>query len=196
MAEPATLGNAGMTLTGAGTGINVMSKLLGAGASRRQFMYQSHVATLNSKIAEQNAQWARDAGEKENQQFGMKAAQRAGQIKVAQAASGIDVNSAGPEAVRQSQATVDKMDREQLLENAARRAYGHDMEAYSQKTKSAAYRSAAKNADAAGVVGAMTSLVSGATSVADKWYQGKIHGMWDTEEDGSVGWGKTAKFGA
>lgn len=197
MGNPTQLATGGITLTGAGTGINVASALMGGSASKRQYLYQSHVATMNALIAEQNANYARSVGERENLMFGMKAGQRAGAILTAQGASGIRVDSAGSERVRTSQATVDRMDREQILSNAARRAYGHDVEAVSHRNKAKAYAMAGENAEKAGWIKAATSLVSGATSVADKWYQGKMSGMWGAEpEDNSTNWMAHTPLGA
>lgn len=194
MTEPSALGNAGMTLAGAGTGMNVVAKLLGADATKKQYLYQSGVAQINKTIMEQNAKWARDAGERENLIFGMKAGQRMGQIKAGQGASGLDVSGEGAGNVRSSQALVDRMDREQILDNAARRAYGYDVEAFNQGNKAKAYGMAAKNTEKAGLISAAASLVGGTTSVANKWYQGNTAGLWSkTDEDETFGGMGTAK---
>lgn len=195
MADPAALGKTGISLAGAGSGISAMSKLLGANSSKQQYLYQSRIAAMNQQLAEQNAQWARTAGERENLQFGQRAGQRMGQIIAAQGASGIDVNSPGSQRVRTSQEAIDRADREQILENAARRAYSHDIDAYSKGLQTKMLKSAASNVGKAGWISAAASLVGGATSVADKWYQGNLHGMWEQPEDNSRGW-STGKFGA
>lgn len=182
MADPASIATMSMGLSGAGTGLSVASALFGGKAKSEGYLYQAGVAKMNEKIQKQNAEWARTTGERENLHLGMKQGQRAGAIVAGQGASGIDLHSEGSKAVRGSQATVDRMDREQLQANVARRAYGYDMAAFSEGLKADAYTKASKNAKTEGYIKAATSLVSGATSVASKWYQGRDAGIWGSDE--------------
>lgn len=182
MVSPTTMAQMSLVGSGAGTGLSMASALLGGKSSSKTYMYQAGVAEVNKKIALQNADFARETGEKEAQSFGTKVAYRRGDIKVNQAASGLNVNSGSNLEVQRSQELTDATDMATIRDSAARRAYGFETEAASQDAQSKAYKSAAKNAKTSGFIGAMTSLVGGATSVADKWTQGKQLGLWGGSE--------------
>ena len=91
-----------------GIGASLVGGLLSAqgaekqGAAQQQmYNYRAQVAKINADINKQNARWARDKGETEGVMYGMKAAQRAGAIKVAQSSSGFDVNSGSNKTVQE-----------------------------------------------------------------------------------------------
>ena len=62
--------------------------------------------------------------------------------------------------------------------NAARGAYGYEVESAKFDAEAGADRAAASNAEESGMIGAMTSLLSGASSVSSKWMQGSSMGLW------------------
>lgn len=182
MVSPTAMAKTSIAGSGLGTGLSVASALMGGSSSSKQYAYQAGIAQMNKKIALQNADYAREAGEGEAQAFGTKAAYRQGEIRTTQAASGLNVNSGSNLEVQQSQAKVDAQDMSTIRDNAARRAYGYETEAVNQEAKANAYKMAAKNAKTEGFLGAATSLVSGATSVASKWTQGQQLGLWGEGE--------------
>src|ERR1035437_6905317 len=104
MAEALAVVGIGATLAGGITSAVGAEKT--AAAQQQTFNYQAGVAKLNSQIDLQNADYARQQGEIQVMQYGMKSSQQQAQIKVTQAASGLDVNSGSAVDVQQSQKQI------------------------------------------------------------------------------------------
>lgn len=171
-------------LSGVGMGASALGGLLGAGgaaeigaAQQQMYNYQAAVATMNAKIAKQNQSYASNQGEIEAQDFGLKEAQQEGQIKVAQAASGFDVNSGSAKAVQESQAKVTQMNLDQIRSNAAKTAYNFDVQSAEYTAQSNIYKMAGANAAEAGDINALASIIGGASSVATQWSTAQQHGL-------------------
>lgn len=189
MTAPALAG-VGIGASILGTGLGMAGAQTSTDAALRQnraqvsaYQYQAGVADLNRKIAEQNRDYAVAAGEQEAMGYGLKARQQMGKIKVAQGASGLDVNSGSAVDVRESQKLVAGMDMATIRNNAARVAYGHAMEAASATAQKGLYEKAAADTSAAegsikksGKIAMLSSLISGASSVSSKWLQAKQYG--------------------
>lgn len=172
MADPISLAGVGAAASGGGSLISAFGALSGGAAQSKQLQYQAGVADLNKQIALQNADYALATGETDAKRYGMQAAQRMGAIRAGIGASGIDIGSGSKAAVQDSQQAVAGIDLAQIRNNAARKAYGFDVEATQDTAQAGLLRSAASDAQSAGEIKALGSLVSGAGSVASKWYQG------------------------
>lgn len=175
MADPFSWVAIGSTVAGSIAG--GAGALQSGSAKAGMYTYQSGVAAANQKIALANADYVREAGEKEALSYGMKARFQQGKIVATQGASGLDVNSGSAQDVQAGQRTVTGMDLATIRENAARKAYGYDVEASKYGAESGAYTMAASDAKSAGRLGAITSLLSGVSSVASKWTQGQSVGL-------------------
>ena len=168
----AMLAPIGIAASIAGAGIGAAGALSKGSSEAGMYNYQAGVADINSKIAKQNAAWSLGAGGVQAEQLGQKQAQRMGAIKAGQGANGLDVNSGSASGVRTSQTQTDEQDQGIVQTNAARRAYGYEVESAKFDADAAAARASGENAKTAGMFGAMSSLISGASSVASKWTQG------------------------
>jgi hypothetical protein len=178
MADPATI----MAGVGLGTsvlgGLSAASGARAAGSSANQMgMFQAGVAQMNARIARQNAEYADYAGEKEAHSYGMGAAQQMGKIKAGQGASGLDVGSGSAKDVQTSQSIVTSMDLAQIRENAAKAAYAYRTQASGFDMEAVGARVGGQNAMAASRINAQTSIIASASSVADKWLQGRQMGL-------------------
>lgn len=147
-------------------------------ATQRMYNYQAGIAKVNSLINQQNSDYASVTGEIKAAQYGMKAAQQQGLIRVNQAASGIDVNSGSAAEVQASQDKVNRMDMDQIRANAAKTAYDYRVAADNDLRQAGLYTLAGQNAAAAGEMDRTSSLISTATSVSSKWLQGSQMGLW------------------
>jgi len=169
LAGPLSIASMGMSaVSGA---INAFGAIQSGAAQSRMYQYQAGVAETNQKIALQNRDYALNAGETEAVRYGMGAAQRGAQIKTGMSASGMDIGSGSKADVQSSQQVVSGMDLGQIRNNAARKAYGYEVEAAQDTAQAGLYTRAASDAESAGGIKALGSLVSGAGSVADKWLQ-------------------------
>lgn len=149
-----------------------------AAAQQQTYNYQAGVAQINSAIDLQNADWARNQGDAEAMQYGMKEGQTLANIKTAQAASGIDVNSGSAVDVRSSARTVGAIDTAQIRSNAAKVAYDYDVKSTSDLNQSTLDIMGGQNAIVAGDIAATTSILGSVSSVASKWTQGQQAGLW------------------
>lgn len=178
MADPATLGTIGMAGNAAGGGLGIISSIMGGSAKRDELNYQAGVADINAQIAQQNADYAMQAGGQQSVALGIKQSQGQSRIRNTQAASGLDINSGSNADVQASQKQVDLMDADTLRANTARTAYGYQVQKTGFKNSAALARMGADNAETAGYIGAASSFVSATSSVADKWSKGLQSGMY------------------
>ena len=180
------MGGVGIGSSIASAGLGAYSALAGGESKSKAFEYQAGVAQINAKIAEDNANYAIRTGDAQALRAGMGQRFRMGQITSRQAASGIDINTGSAVAVREGQGMVDRMDQSQIRENAARKAYGHMVEAEGHKQSSAIAKSSAADAEWAGKIGAATSILGGVTSVSSKWSQANQSGMFGSPGEASM----------
>ncbi len=147
-------------------------------AQQQMYNYRAQVAKINADINRQNATWARDKGEKETVQYGMKAAQQRGAITAGQAASGLDVNTGSAKQVRESQQKVVDMDTSMIRSNAAKIAYDYETKAVMDENQSTLDIMAGENAKKSGDINALSSIIGTVSGVSSKWQQGRTTGLW------------------
>jgi hypothetical protein len=176
--NPSSIGGAGLGATAGGAALSAFGSIGSGIANRQMFDYQAGIARLNQQIDLQNAQFATQTGEQQSLQFGLKAGQQMGQIKVAQASSGFDVNSGSAKAVQSSQRGLNLLDTDIIRSNAAKTAYGYTEQATVAGAQANLYTAAGSNAMTAGILGAGSSVLGGVGSVSSMWLQGQRVGLW------------------
>lgn len=199
MADPTT------ALTAISLGGSMLGGVLGAegaktsaDASANMYKYKAGVARVNSQIEQSNAEWALMAGESKGMQAGLEYAQRKGGILTTQGASGFDVNAGSNTRVRDSEGTIAQYDQSNIAVNAKRESQSYQNRAYSAEAEAGLADMGATNAQKAGDIGVMSSILGGATSVANKWLQAKNAGALGST-GGEVGifdkgWGSAPTF--
>lgn len=183
MADPATLAIVGMGASAAGSLTSAFGSLQSGDASAGMYAYQSGMAQQRAKIARENRDYALATGEKEAARYGMGAGQRMGTITARQGASGIDIGSASSVDVRKSQQLVTEIDLATIRNNAARKAYGYELEAWGGEEQAKMYTKAGEGAREAGKIGAMSSILGGISSVSSKWLQGSSAGLFGSRSE-------------
>lgn len=181
MANPFTLGAGGMAISALGGGLSAGSSILGGINKSSQLKYQAGIARMNQQVMSQNAEYERAVGERKAQQSGMKSRFEGGQILTTQAASGINVNSGSNKLVQDSQKDLAVHDQDVIRANAAKKAFGYDVEAVQEGSKASMYDKGASNAKTEGFIKAGGTLLGTATSVADKWLWGQQKGLWNKQ---------------
>lgn len=149
-----------------------------AAAQAQMYNYQGGIAKYNAAVARQNKDYAWYKGEVEASNFGLQGRARMGQIKAAQAASGLDVNSGSTKKVQESQKLLIDKDMAQIRSNTAKVAYDYETQAQGFEMESNLYSMAAKNAKKSGDLAMLSSFIGTASSVSDKWLQGRQIGLW------------------
>jgi hypothetical protein len=167
--------------------------------------YQAGVAKVNQQIAAGNAEYARDVGEVAAQGAGMKGKADEATMEAHQAASGIDIASSSSTAVRTSMVEMNQYNQQMIRDNAAKQAYGYEVEAMQDEAQSKLYtytgdvnRAQAANtkmamglaeqaipleqqayglAGQAGDIGATASLLGAAGTVSSQWMKASSLGM-------------------
>jgi hypothetical protein len=177
MADPATLAMASVGGTVAGTLLSAFGANYQGQAQANMYNYQAGIAQMNSKISLQNADYERSVGEVEAQESGMRTRVQVGATEAAQARSGLDVNRGSAAAVRGSETEIGQQNEAIIRLNAVRKAYGYEVEATQDTAQSNLYQMAAKTSQTSGILGAVKSILSGGTSVADKWLKGQATGV-------------------
>jgi hypothetical protein len=153
--------------------------------------YQAQVARINAQIDKQNADYARHVGEQNAQIAGLKGAQQFGQIRAAEGASGLDVNSGSSADVQASQRKITQMDINTIRSNAAKTAYDYEVKSVNDLNQAGLYDAAASNAEAAGNINVAASLIGAAGTVATRWQAGAQSGLFSGGGGGSAGGGIT-----
>lgn len=160
----------------AAMGVSAASGIVGAfgaaakdDATSAMYNYKAGVAQANQVVAQQNADYAIQVGGVKAEQEGLKGGQVLGQQKAAAGASGFDANTGSNAIARVDQGKAIKESEGIIVNDAARKAYGYKVEGMNFSaegqldTASADYAQEQKGFDVA------SSLLGGATSVADKW---------------------------
>lgn len=166
----------GQTLLGGLT--SAFGSLFKGDAEKQMYDYQAGVARLNAQIAQQNSAYALQIGEQQAQGVGLQGGQRMGQIKAAQAASGLDVNSGTAVDVRASQKEWTGIQTAAVRSSAAKTAYNYQVQSVQFGAQAQLDTLAGQNARSAGMIGAASSIVGTASSVSSEWMRGSQLGLW------------------
>lgn len=181
MADPisiGTLATVGMGASAAGGGLGIFSSLFGGQAKSDMYKYQAGVARINEDIAAKNAAYAREAGEVTAQRSGMATRFKVGQERAVQAASGIDASSGSAVQVRTDEERIGQQDMATIRANAARKAYGYQVEGVSEEAKARMAETSGEAAKTEGYINAFGSLLGTASSVSSKWLQANKYGVY------------------
>lgn len=140
-----------------------------ADAETAAYEYKAQVAQNNAIIAKRNADQATASGQIGAQSNDLKTKNLVASQLVAQASSGLDVNSGTAVDVRQSAADLGHLDTLTILHNAAKNSAGFKAQGMNFEAEAGLDKKAGAYAQVAGDINATTSLLGGATSFADKW---------------------------
>jgi hypothetical protein len=163
--------------TAISAGVGIMGSMQQAHAQAAAANYQAAVARNNAIIQQQNAAQAVATGRAQAQQQDLANAARLGALAAAQGASGIDIGSGTFRDVTGSAAQLGRLDTQNVMQRALQQARGYNVAAASETAQAGLEQMQAGQAQRAGVVGAGTSLLGGATSFADKWLRFQTTGV-------------------
>jgi len=159
-------------LAAASAAVSAIGSIEGGYAAQNAADYQAQVARNNAQIAEQNAVYATQAGRAAAENQSRKGAAQVGQIKVAQAAGGVDVNSGSAEDVQVGQREVNQLDTETVLNNAQLHAYGYRTQATNFQAEANLDTMKGEQAVEGAYLKAGGDLLSSASGISGKWTGG------------------------
>jgi hypothetical protein len=172
--------------------IQQMNAAKAAGAAQQQQYeaqassqrYQAQVAANNAIIQERNARAAIDAGNVAAQNKLRETAQTQSKTRAAMAANGLDTTSGTSLDILGDEAKLGTLDTLTIRHNADKAAYDYRIGGMSDTAQSDLYTMGAKNSVQAGQIArstgntnAMTSLLSGATSLSSKFLNWQQEGL-------------------
>jgi hypothetical protein len=154
-------------------GIALASALVGAAGSVQQgkaanasAKYNAKVADMNARISERRAYDSIERGKTEEQAKRREVAQFKGRQEAAMSANGVDVGFGSPLDTLVDTATMGELDALTVRSNAAREAYGHQVEASNKTADANLSRMNGKAAKTGSYFQAAGTLLSG---VGDAW---------------------------
>ena len=162
-----------MLITALGTIVQMQGAKANARAQQQQYDYQAQVNENNKQVAEWQAQDAIERGEVKEKQHRTKVDQLKGRQRSVLAASGVVVDDGSALDVLGDTAELGELDALTIRSNADREAYDYTVAGMNEGANAEINRMSGANAIAAGKTQSMTSLLSGAGSIADKWYKYK-----------------------
>lgn len=153
----------------AGSAVSAVGQYETGQANSAAAAYQAQVATNNAKIAMQNATWESASGETASVNKGLETRGTLGKAKAYTAASGVDVNTGSAPTVRAGAEEMGLLDQLTIRSNAAKKAYGEEVQATSDTAQSQLDTFQSQQAATAGDIGAAGSLLSGASTVGGNY---------------------------
>jgi hypothetical protein len=135
-------------------------------AAKAQGNYEAKVAGRNASLAEQQAQDARDRGVTAQTQLARRYAQIGGEQRASMAANGLDLSFGSALGVQQDTASLYGEDTLTASKNTDREATGYDISAANYRSEGIASKMRGSAGMTAGVFGAASSVLGGATQFA------------------------------
>ena len=159
----------GMLLNFAGAMAQAQGQRHAGESKAAEYRYQAEIDENNRKVALWKAADAKARGAKDEAAHRVKVAALKGRQRSALAASGVELGSGSALDILGDTAALGELDALTIRSNAERESYEQNVVASNLKANAGMKRMGADNAIIAGKIGAQTSLLSGAGSVASKW---------------------------
>lgn len=160
--------NGGQLLSSFGAGVSAVGAYGQAKAQQASLQAQAQVAENNAVLSGWQAEDSIDRGQVAADRALLKGGQLKGAQRAAMAANGVDLSVGSPQAILNDTDYMTAVDASQLLDNAAREAWGYRMQARSYRENASATRAGASNINP--WLSAGTSVLTSATNVASRWY--------------------------
>ena len=159
----------GMLLNFAGAMAQAQGQRHAAESKAAEYEYQAKIDENNRNVALWKSADAKARGQKEEAALRVKVAALKGRQRSALAASGVEVGSGSALDILGDTAALGELDALTIRSNAERESYEQDVVASNLQANAGMKRMGAQNSRIAGKIGAQTSLLTGAGSVASKW---------------------------
>ena len=171
MAEMAAMG-----LDVVGAGVKAFGSMYGGKAQKQMYDYQAATLQAQAAAATQVANKLDiPAGEVRAQQAGMVGRAAVGRTLVRAGAGNVSTTMGSTAGVVRSQEAIAMQNEGIERANAARAAYGEEFRAAQMTSQAGVDIFAGKTAQTASYIDMASSIVGGASGVADKWYAGSLY---------------------
>lgn len=173
----AAIGVASLAMGAVSTAMSAYGAQQQADAQAQAAQYQAQVALNNQKIAGQYAQQAIADGENKVAAKQQQTSQMIGAQRAAMAANGVQLDSGSPLRLQEDTAKLGNVDALTIRNNAAREAYGYQLQGVSYGQQAQLDEATASNAVTAGNLNMFSSIIGGAASLGSKWTTFKTSGV-------------------
>jgi len=140
-----------------------------AKAEQNAANYQAQVAQNQATLYNQQASQQMAVGEQQSYQSQLQSRARAGAIRAAFGASGVDTTTGSAADVLQSQQRLGTLNSLTIQSNAARQAWGSEEAGTSELAQAGLYQQTAQQAPIAGQYASEAALLSGASGLAKQY---------------------------
>jgi hypothetical protein len=158
-----------MGASAAGGLMSASGELAAGQAQSNDLNYKAMVALYNKQLDDRKAQMASEAGEVGAATIGMKTRAAVGQERAQQSAGGIDSTTGSAAAVQKATQQLGMLDASTVRANAAKEAWGYQVEGANELNQAFADKAGADNARKASRLKAASSLLSSASTVGNMW---------------------------
>lgn len=152
-----------------GAGVSAYGSYESGQAQAQAAAYQAQVAANNAAVARENASMESAAGEAAATTKGLQTRATVGKEKAYAGASGIDVNTGSTANVRAGTEEMGMLDALTIRSNAAKQAWAQEVQSTSDTAQSQLLQYEGQQAATAGEIGAVGSLLSGASTVGGNY---------------------------
>jgi hypothetical protein len=188
----ATIGTAASVL---GAGVGAVGSIEQGEATSAADKYNAQIAKANAQIATQSANYAGAAGMAQSEQAGLQSRSKLGAIVANEGASGVDTNSGSNLQVQSSARELGELNAITIRSNAARTAYGYQVQGANDTAQSQLDTFQSNNATISGDIGAASSVLGGLGSAASNYAKFTMNGGGSGLNSGSVAPTVDSSFG-
>ena len=167
--DPVTMAVVSLGATALSAGVGAIGAEKQASAQQASANYQAQVAENNATTARQNAQYATQAAAVNAQNTDFQTRQTLGKEVAGASASGLDPTTGSPVDVRTGTGEVGRLTSLEDVQKGALTAYGYQTQATGFGAQAGLDRATGASAKQAGDIGAVSSIIGGASSFASKW---------------------------
>jgi multidrug efflux pump subunit AcrA (membrane-fusion protein) len=169
-----------------GTAFSAYGAMQQGKAAAAQAEYQAAVGRNNAILAQRAADDARLRGEEAARRRAVETRQLSGRQRAVLAANGVLVDQGSALDLTSDTAEIGKLDELTIRSNAEREALGYEAQGMNFNASAQLNDMRADNARSSAMGSAFGTVLTGATSVASKWYQYRKEG-WDPFGSGGGG---------
>ncbi len=160
-----------------GTAFSAVGQMQQGKAAAAQAEYQAAVGRNNAILAQRAADDARLRGDEAARREASKNKQLMGRQRAVLAANGVLVDQGSALDITGDTAEIGKLDELTIRSNAEREALGYEAQGMNFNASSQLNQMRADNATSSGMGSAFGTVLTGAGTVASKWYQFKKEGV-------------------
>lgn len=175
--------------TAIGAGVSAYGAKQQGIAESNQANYQAAVARNNQIVANQYATTELQRGQVLEGEKREQTAQTISNIRAAVGASGLDVASGSALRLQSDTAKVGELDAQTIRNNSQRAAYGYQVQGMNYGATAGLEDAEARNAARSGNLGMWSSIIGGASTVANRWANFANAGVFSGGTGGDSGMG-------